>query len=319
MTKIQWTDQVWNPVTGCTKISAGCKHCYAETIANRRLPHGGFTDRPFTEVRCHTDRLDAPLHWKKPRRVFVNSMSDLFHESVSVGFTDQVFAVMALARRHTFQVLTKRVGSMLDYMRNAGTRKRIAIAQEKFAPHAGIGPSDIPWPLPNVWLGVSVENQKTADERIPLLIQTPAAVRFLSCEPLLGPIDLTMALEAFHGHDAMLNRNPSPIQWIIAGGESGPHARPCDVAWIRAIVQQCRAAGAPCFVKQLGARPMWPTPIVDQSPDSIVRHGEYDPGDLSMRLKDRKGGDPSEWPEDIRVREFPLAPSGECAMMRGDG
>jgi protein gp37 len=288
VTSIEWTDATWNPVTGCTKVSAGCKNCYAETIANRRLPHGGFTDREFTEVRCHPERLAIPLHWRKPRRVFVNSMSDLFHETVSDEFIDQVFAVMALCPQHTFQVLTKRPERMLAYCNTANISvfgalgqaitERASTLRQEFRAYS--------WPLPNVWLGVSVEDQATADERIPLLLETTAAVRFVSAEPLLGPIDLSAYM-----------RTPL-ISWAICGGESGHGARPCNVAWIRSIVEQCKAAEVAVFVKQIGARAR-----EDGCKDGHVWVGK-NPSSLH-RLLHRKGGDPSEWPEDLRVRAFP--------------
>lgn len=313
-TSIQWTDETWNPVTGCTKVSAGCKNCYAEKVADRF-----WGDRKFTDVRTHAERLEAPLRWRKPRRVFVNSMSDLFHEDVPDEFIDHVFAVMAQARKHTFQVLTKRPDRMRVFMLRWPVGSAVA-ALPRIPSYTEMTKDDLIdvrhtfWPLPNVWLGVSVEDQKAADERIPLLLDTPAAVRFLSCEPLLGPVDLRrwMAHVASYVPDApspsgkvqvrcticgritpgmerecrtmaMVSR---PIDWIIVGGESGPRARPCNIAWIRSIVEQCKAADVAVFVKQLGASP-------------------HDRNVEELLLNDGKGGDPSEWPEDIRVRQFP--------------
>jgi protein gp37 len=203
-TKIEWTDATWNPVTGCTKVSQGCKHCYAERFAKRL----GYD---FSQVELHPERLEIPLHWKKPRRIFVNSMSDLFHRDVPVEFIAEVFNVMARASHHTFQLLTKRA-------------RRLA----SLAPF-------LPWPE-NLWVGVSVE---TADYlwRIGCLREVPAAVRFLSLEPLLGPIpDLPL------GH----------INWVIAGGESGPGARPMRAEWARSVRDQSLAAGVPFFFKQWG-------------------------------------------------------------------
>lgn len=191
-TKIEWTDATWNPVTGCAKVSQGCKHCYAEREWPRMtklVP--AYAGRDFTDVRTHADRLDQPLRWKKPRRIFVNSMSDLFHPDVPDEFIDQVFAVMAMAPRHTFQVLTKRPGRMRDYMlRSPNTKalRELAPSVRGLPMHEGEVIS--PWPRPNVWLGVSVENQAAADERIPLLLDTPAAVRWISAEPLLGLVTL---------------------------------------------------------------------------------------------------------------------------------
>ncbi|BBZ65791.1 hypothetical protein MINS_12200 [Mycolicibacterium insubricum] len=177
-TAIEWTDATWNPVTGCTKVSPGCDHCYAETIAERF--RGGPAYPNGFDITLRPHKLDQPLRWKRPRRIFVNSMSDLFHDSVPDEYIAQVFAVMALAPRHTFQLLTKRHARMrslvgrglLDLVDQTGAKVEL-------------------WPLPNVWLGVSTENQQWADIRIPALLDTPAAVRWISAEPLLGPIDLT--------------------------------------------------------------------------------------------------------------------------------
>lgn len=280
--KIEWTDATWNPVTGCTRVSEGCRNCYIERTPAFRI-HGRKFAHGTTGVQLHPDRLDQPLKWKAPRRIFVNSLSDLFHEDVPDEFIDQVMRAMANTKRHTYQVLTKRPARMLTYL--SGWWKR---CYQDFESGAYIPVN----PCPHIWFGVSVENQETADERIPLLLQTPAAVKFLSCEPLLGPIDLAMALEPFHSHDPMLNRNVAPVQWAIVGGESGPGARPCDVAWIRSIKDQCKAADVPVFIKQLGAKPY-------QSPEDDGGTG------YELSMKDRKGGDWNEWPEDLRVREFP--------------
>ena len=309
---IEWTDASWNPVRGCTKVSAGCKFCYAERFAER---FRGVKGHPFEQgfdVRLVPEALDLPLRWKKPRRVFVNSMSDLFHEDVPDRFIADVFNVMKLAPEHTFQVLTKRPERMAAFVR--------------------------PWtgatlPLPNVWLGVSVEDQAAADERIPHLLATPAAVRFGSCEPLLGPVDLAAiipgdeasrldALSGYYFCDGRNEPTPAPrLDWAIVGGESGPGARRCDVAWIRSLLKQCKAAGVPCFVKQLGAHVItrnddglsgceaddWqlddPDGQVEEDLDG-TRDG-YQGAPVRVHLRDRKGGDPAEWPADLRVREYP--------------
>lgn len=313
---IAWCDRTWNPVTGCTKVSAGCKHCYAELMAKRTfgrlydVVHDGYKEgggkvyrtRRFTDVQCHPDRLDAPLRWRKPSRVFVNSMSDLFHEAVPDEFIDRMFAVMALAPQHTFQVLTKRPARMRAYLRGAANDLRrwasaaVNVTQSPCAGHL----EDSTYPLPNVWLGVSVEDQATADARIPLLLQTPAAVRFVSYEPALGPV----ALHEWLTHDDPLERD-AVLDWVIGGGESGPKARPCDVAWIRSVVQQCKAAGVPVFVKQLGARPV----LVDAAGNigfrGLLKVWPSLPDGFYSVLNDRKGADPSEWPPDLRVREMP--------------
>lgn len=238
MTKIEWTDVTWNPVTGCDKVSPGCDHCYAETIANRfdgtkAFPNG-------FAVTLHPERLTAPLHWRKPRRVFVNSMSDLFHDNVPEWFIAAVFEVMRATPQHTYQILTKRHGRMRSLLRSwmGGT----PLWTEMGAAHL-VPPMT---PLPNVWLGVSVEDQKRADLRIPALMQTPAAVRFLSMEPLLGPVDITPWLRQGEARTS--------LDWVIVGGESGPGARPVDGDWVRSLRDQCEASGEAFFFKQWGGR-----------------------------------------------------------------
>lgn len=216
---IEWTNATWNPVTGCTKISQGCKNCYAERMAVRLQAMGQPNYANGFQVTVQEHMLDLPLSWKKPRLVFVNSMSDLFHKDVPTEFIRRVFAVMERAPHHTFQVLTKRA----DRLR--------AIA------------ADLPWPG-NVWMGVSVEDQRAANERVPHLLLTPAAVRFLSCEPLLGPI----RFEAIPAWGGALDS----LHWVIVGGESGPGARPMDPEWARTIRDQCLRAGVPFFFKQWG-------------------------------------------------------------------
>lgn len=227
MTKIEWTDRTWNPVTGCNKVSQGCKNCYAE-VMHRRL-RGMFPEkysRPFLDgAEMHVDVLEDPLRWKKPAMVFVNSMSDLFHPNVDFFFISKVFEVMSLAHWHTFQVLTKRPDRALEF----------------FNCIQNLRPRRLPvWPVPNVWIGVSCENQETAEERIPLLLEIPAAIRFLSCEPLLGPVEINPA-----------QKDPC-IHWVIAGGESGHRARPCHPEWIRSLRDQCATASVPFFFKQWG-------------------------------------------------------------------
>lgn len=222
-TKIEWTNATWSPVTGCSKVSEGCKHCYAERewarlSANPKTVYHG---RKFTDVMFHPERLDQPLRWKKPRMIFVNSMSDLGHESIPLDFTDRVFGYMNMCRRHTFQILTKRPKRLREVVLHALDEEGLSV-------------------FPNVWLGVSVEDQETADERIPLLLETPAAVRFVSYEPALGPVDLSRWV--IHPR----------LDWVIAGGESGPKARPSHPDWFRAVRDQCQAAGIPFFFKQWG-------------------------------------------------------------------
>lgn len=255
-TGIEWTDATWNPVTGCTKVSEGCDHCYAETIAHRftgtkAYPNGfGVTLRP--------ERLDQPLRWKRPRKVFVNSMSDLFHKDVPDDYIARVFAVMARAPQHTFQVLTKRPGRMRSLLNSPTFMQDVWRAFQR----PNLGPLDeierMPWPLPNVWLGTSVENQKWADVRIPLLMETPAAIRFLSCEPLLGHIKLTHLHSYCPTHDFPGGfcvgrcRDRRLPDWVIVGGESGPGARPMDPRWARHLRDDCTNAGIAFHFKQWG-------------------------------------------------------------------
>ncbi len=288
-TGIQWTDATWNPVSGCSKVSPGCKNCYAERDWARlsKNPKSPYFGRAFTDVRCHPERLEQPLRWRRPRRIFVNSMSDLFHESVPDDFIDRVFAIMALATQHTFQVLTKRPERMQRYAQGDSQAARTAARSLN---------EDIPWPLPNVWLGVSVEDQATAEERIPILLRTPAAIRFLSVEPLLDRVTLDTWLDPCgyycdHGEEYPAGHRPdrSLIDWVIVGGESGPHARECRLECIGSIVSQCCRARVPVFVKQIGSAPV-----------------SYDADWDAALVKDPKGGDPAEWPAYLReCREFP--------------
>jgi protein gp37 len=354
--KIEWTDSTWNCVTGCTKVSPGCDHCYAETFAERWRGVPGHHFEQGFDVRLWPDRLEIPLHWRKPRRVFTNSMSDVFHDDIPDDFIARMFAVMALTARHTFQVLTKRHGRMRSLLNSPEFRATVAehatdliasrfwkcwqldLGGERLAGDSGLGAGwtvtpvkdgnlwSPPWPLPNVWLGVSVEDQKWADLRIPALLQTPAVVHFLSCEPLLGPVNIwhlidpsmpcvdcdkcgeeRFADEIGCGHERIAcdDENckdcnagdsceawcdgpsagvlPNRIDWIIAGGESGPGARPCELEWLRQIQWHCNHADVPLFVKQLGS----------------VLGRELGAGP--------KGGDWNAWPEDLRIREFPVA------------
>jgi len=305
---IEWTDATWNPVRGCMKVSPGCAHCYAETFAERFRGVNGHPYEQGFDLRLVPEKLTEPLSWKKPRRVFVNSMSDLFQDGVPDSYIDRVFAVMALAPQHTFQVLTKRAERMHAYLSDPGFGLRLG-GELMGAARGHAGAERIVLeithrltvqrqPLPNVWLGVSVENQHFADERIPLLLQTPAVVRFISAEPLLEAMDLRAFVACDHngtcgnGHDCAASRCGRLLDWVIVGGESGPGARRFNVAWARSIVAQCQAAGVPCFVKQLGGNPHSNTVA---GYDSMFK----------LHLMSTKGGDPSEWPVDLRVREFP--------------
>ena len=252
-TKISWTDETWNPIVGCSKVSAGCANCYAETMARRLKGMGlpqyqdAVDEHGWTGIIGIAPRevWEKPLKWRKPRRVFVGSMTDLFHENMPDWFIERVFTEMAVAGRHTFQVLTKRAERM--------RRNRLGLFART---------------LPNVWLGVTAENQQTADERIPYLLRTPAAaVRFVSVEPMLGPLKI-------HRYALGGLITTDPLSQVIIGCESGPKRRPCNIEWVRGLVQQCQSTGVPVFVKQLDI-------------DGRVSH------------------DPTEWPADLRVREYP--------------
>lgn len=208
---IEWTESTWNPVTGCSKISAGCKNCYAERLALRLQAMGNIRYRNEFQVTIHEDLVELPRRWRDPRVIFVNSMSDLFHEDVPFGFIQRVFATMRNCPHHTFQVLTKRSERLRELA-------------------AGLD-----WPA-NVWMGVSIENDQVL-HRVHDLLAVPAAIRFLSCEPLIGPLD-DLPLKGIH--------------WVIVGGESGPGARPMQIEWIRSIFRQCRKSKVPFFFKQWG-------------------------------------------------------------------
>ena len=227
-TSIEWTDTTWNPTTGCTKVSPGCDNCYAERIVERFTGKGS-----FAVITRSEPKLFAPFTWRKPRRVFVNSMSDLFHDQVPDAFIVQVFSVMARTPRHTYQLLTKRHGRMRSLLSTDGFRDAVL----------ALAPGAL-WPLRNLWLGVSVEDQQRATLRVPALLDTPAWIRWLSCEPLLGPIDLGAA-----DQDATCDGG---IDWVVVGGESGPGARPMHPGWARGLRDQCTDTGIPFFFKQWG-------------------------------------------------------------------
>ena len=289
-TTIAWTDETWNPVTGCTKVSAGCDHCYAETLAERfRDTPGHYFEQGF-DVQLRPAKLVEPLRWRKPRRVFVNSMSDLFHDAVPDEYIAKVFGVMAANYEwdrptHVFQLLTKRHARMRSLLSSVPFRFDVALAaaQRTDEDHADAVHDAIAyhhWPLPNVWVGVSVENQQWADIRIPALLDTPAAVRFLSCEPLVGDVDLVLYLDPFRGVESQ----GRAIDWVIAGGESGHGARPMQADWVRSLRDQCADLDTPFFMKQAGTV-------------------------LAREWGARgKGEDPTEWPEPF-PQEYP----------RGDG
>lgn len=271
--KIEWTDETWNPVTGCAKVSQGCKHCYAERTWDRLSanPKTVYFGREFTDVRCHAERLDQPLRWTKPRRIFVNSMSDLFHEDVPALFIADVFAVMAAAKHHTFQVLTKRPDALLYLLSEERTLNFKMAVEEALALYTD---EPLIWPIPNVWIGVSVEDQSTADERIPLLLQTPAAVRWISVEPLLGPINLEKSCALYRWIDpdgVECSAMPRHIGWVVVGGESGAKARPMHPDWIRRLRDRCAAAGVPFLFKQWGE---W-APSKTLPPDTLLPYRRW--------------------------------------------
>ncbi len=276
-TSIQWTDENWNPIV----------------------------------------EPDAMLYWRVPRRVRV---ADLFRTDVTFDTVDQAFAVMALCPMHRFYLPTKRPERMAEYCDYAvkfdNLEEEIArrVGWEGKWPH----PTEGDWPLRNLWLGTSCENQAAADARIPHLLRCPAAIRFLSCEPLLGPVDLSLwltvgpreiELRDISDGGCVIRRNPhGGFGWVIVGGESGPKARPCDVAWIRSIRDQCAAANVPCFIKQLGSRPVaetglggWP----DRNNSPLVGTFYGSTGLYHYKPHDPHGGDPAEWPADLRVRQWP--------------
>lgn len=300
-TKIEWTDATWNPITGCTLVSEGCRHCYAARLAATRLQHhpsrkglarlNAAGEAKFTGgVRFNKGWLDQPLRWKKPRMIFVCAHGDLFHDGVPDEWIDRIFAVMALAPRHTFQVLTKRPERMRVYILNLQTDTKGSAAVFGGKGRIEAAAERIGWNLkwdadvmrtkafeaafdgfPNVWLGTSVEDQATANERIPHLLDTPAAIRFVSAEPLLGPVDLTRLSLGEGGADpAELGPDVTKIElfvdalrgaksvgwarldWVIVGGESGPGARPMHPDWARSLRDQCAAAGVAFHFKQWG-------------------------------------------------------------------
>src|SRR5271165_5823625 len=316
--------RTWNPIrarlkgaspkahsgTFCTRISPGCQLCWASTI-NKRFGNGlEFTVPNLEKIEFFVDEriLHEPLKQKKPCTIFVGDMFDLFHEAIPTTMLDEVFTVAAVCKHHTFQFLTKRADRMRDYLRQIQDDEKDLHRWQALAcmitdsPCAAGLIEDLNWPIPNIWCGVSVEDQQRADERIPLLLQTPAAVRFLSVEPMLEEIDLTRiplsnnftldALTGIYGGGYPDNFCSAFIDWVICGGESGPGARHFNLAWAESIREQCRAAKTAFFMKQIGSNPIAPG----------RNHG------LACTVfpnKRSKGGDMSEWPEHLRVREFP--------------
>lgn len=305
---IEWTDHTFNPWTGCSKVSPGCDKCYAESWAKR-------TGHP--ELWAGERRRTTAANWRQPekwnreaaaagvrKRVFCASLADVFDNQVPEQWRHDLWSLIARTPNLDWLLLTKRPQNIAKMLPTMDSRS------------PGYQPWNHLWPWPHVWLGTTAENQEEADRRIPLLLEAPAAVRFLSCEPLLAAVDIARWLrprsrpnkDGYGGdHAPGWTTDRRTIDWVIVGGESGPGSRPCDVQWIRSIVEQCKSAGTACFVKQLGARPMGdgddlPLKRISYRDDA---HEERFP----LRLRDRKGGDPEEWPSDLRVREFPRAPA----------
>lgn len=323
-TKIAWCDHTFNPWRGCAKVSPGCDHCYAEKTAKRNPVVFGEWGPEGIRSLAAKSYLRLPERWNRQaardgvrRRVFCGSMMDVFEDREGLRTSrERLFELIYQCQNLDWLLLTKRPDNVARFILG----------------YRGIDGRAWVDAFPNVWLGVSVENQQAADERIPILLQTPAAVRFLSCEPLLGPLDLRKAGKTLRGDDFdslygwhttfqykarnegeasigvrssshfIDGRKVPRLDWVIAGGESGPWARPCNLEWVRSIVAQCKAAGVPAFVKQLGACAIderngvaGPSLVVPDEAASLV----------SRRLTHPKGGDPAEWPEDLRVQEFP--------------
>ncbi|MDZ4250354.1 MAG: phage Gp37/Gp68 family protein [Candidatus Nanopelagicales bacterium] len=298
-TQIGWCDRTWNPTTGCTRKSSGCLHCYAETMTARlaamgRPEYAGLLDehgRFNGTLRTLDGRLTEPLHWRKPSRVFVNSMSDLFHPSIPFEFVDKVFAVMALCPQHEFQILTKRPERMAEWSDAVDRLGRITVAMNELCDSTCVHCCQTePWPLPNVHLGTSIEDQATADGRIPHLLGCPAKVRFLSVEPLIDAVYIYDAVSCPHCERGDQSSVPLPCKcghladWVIVGCESGPQRRPCRWEWMASVVRQCKAAGVPVFVKQLACNA--------DGTGKVYKHHPGDPWPVWV-------------PEVLRVQEFP--------------
>lgn len=328
--KIEWLEQpgfvpeTWSPVVGCFPIAAGCANCWAARFASRGMceEHRGLTKggKWTGTVRCLPDRLDQPLHWKKPRAVAVVLMGDLFHQDVPFRFIADVLNVAFRCHYdglgHRFLVLTKRPDRMAEFFAKAGTVRTIygSLPIERN--------EECPTLPPNIWLGYSASTQEDLERGVPHLMKCPAKVRFLSLEPLLESLDLrfidSMIIDhrepAFWGKGySRVGKRPNMIDWAIVGGESGSGARACKLVDIRHAIRQCQAAGVPVFVKQLGSRILVPNDTFDQWPrggDGLLTDPRCRPHhqgeECQVRTQDPKGGDMAEWPEDLRVRQFPV-------------
>ncbi len=282
---ISWTEQSWNPIRGCSRVSAGCERCYAMGVAARfsgpGQPYEGLAVRKnglatwTGKVVAIPEHLEDPIRWRRPRRIFVNSMSDLFHEDLPRESIAEVFAVMATAKHHQFQVLTKRSWRMLEVLNDPGFHIQVSAIASARSLVRKVGlvfrADEMSWPLPNVWLGVSAEDQETADRRIPDLLASPAAIRWVSAEPLLGPIDCSDYFARYREVGAEVL---PPPDWIVVGGESQPGCREMDLEWLKDMLMTIDPGDTRRFVKQLGGHP---------NPRKVM----------------------AEWPEDLRVQEYP--------------
>lgn len=366
---IEWTDATWTVAVGCTRASRGCDNCYAATFVNRGLhpSHKGLTivrpksaKRPGIDwngkVRTLPENLSQPLRWKRARRIFVGSMTDLWHRQIPNEYIAAIFGVAAMASHHTYQFLTKRASRLPEWFAwldeqsktMEGHAQEIARANgRRVSPDRRVlfcialaetyGITGYPmladatraysaWPLPCVHLGVSVEDQETADERIPALLRTPAAIRWVSCEPQLGAVAFDTISSSTTGHGQALQSYSSALDWCVVGGESGSKARAFDVTWAREVLMAGRLGSMRVYVKQLGSnvrdrndarffdsggtdvadKRAWPLGTVDKvehNPNGVRE--EYQGAPIRIRLADRKGGDWDEWPADLRVREAP--------------
>lgn len=336
MSKIEWTGKTWNPIrarnreTGkvgwhCEKVSPACANCYAETM---NVQGGNNPGRFGTGIRYAVDQtskieffldektLMAPLHWKKPTSIFPCSMTDLYGSWVPDEWLDQIYAVIAITEQHTYQILTKRPERRREYMKDSAPLRNGRVCHQfgELMRRSKMGSAIwTGWPLPNVWEGISVGNQEEADKMIPILLDTPAAVRWVSYEPALAGVDFTSYLTAScdmgHAHSAKWRGTScvtcdgiisGGLDWLVVGGESGPGARPFNVQWARDVIAQCKASGVPCFVKQFGSAPHCDKARISHRGDPLPSTDGF-----WRFLNDRKGGDMSEWPEDLRVREYP--------------
>lgn len=313
--KIQWTHHTFNPWRGCTHVSPGCTNCYAEALSKRNPAQLGTWGAGGSRV------VAADAYWRQPKkwdraaaqagerhRVFCASLADVFEDRPElVEPRDRLFHLIYDTPHLDWLLLTKRPAEAREFLTGFYDRSEEAESAGYY------GAAAQPWPpAPNLWLGTTVEDQRRADERIPVLLDTPAAVRFLSMEPLLEEVTfrwrpwIGLSREHKTGHLDALRE----IDWLIVGGESGPGARPFDLGWARQVVAQGRGAGVPVFVKQLGARPVAPLGSTWELGDVSHHHIRMEADHEALVLEDRKGGDPDEWPADLRVREFPRSPAG---------